>query len=252
MLLHRSSLLVAATALVLQSTALQTNPSRFSRRDFVTAASTLATLTAAGLSSPPVALAEGDEPAAAPPAGTEQDGYKVFKTSSGLQYIELAEGNSPTPRYGQLLSIKYTGYLKLPNKANKEKFDSDEFLVKHGNGRTIAGLDEGLHTMREGGKRRIIIPPKLGFTDSALGPVPVSPFARLKLNSLLEEMVKVRGGNLIYDVELVKIVTDEADQGYYEDSTLTEDEFELLKANIQKSGGGKLGVPAAAENVGQA
>ena len=53
------------------------------------------------------------------------------------------------------------------------------------------------------------------FVDSGLGPVPQSPFSRLQLNKLLEEMIKVRGGNLIYDVEMVRFVSDEAD---YDDS----------------------------------
>lgn len=222
-MLLRTSLLLSA--LLLQSTALQTN--NFSRRDFV-AASALATT---------IGLQQAPPPALAADTAAAPDEFTVYKTNSGLQYIELSEGNpdSTSPRYGQLLSIKYTAYLKLPTKSEKTKFDSDEFLLKHGNGRLIAGLDEGLHTMKEGGKRRLIIPPKLGFVEGGLGPVPQSPFSRLQLNQLLEEMVKVKAGNLIYDVELVKVVDDEADQGYYEDSNLTDEQFETLKENIQKN-----------------
>jgi hypothetical protein len=135
----------------------------------------------------------------------------------------LIEGSGPSPNYGQLCSIKYTAYLKLPNRPDKQRFDADTFLLKHGNGRLIAGLDEGLHTMKVGGQRRLIIPPKLGFVDDALGPVPESPFDRMRLNQLLADMVEQRGGNLIYDVQLLNVIDDEADQGYYDDFSLTED-----------------------------
>jgi hypothetical protein len=87
--------------------------------------------------------------------------------------------------------------------------------------------------MKVGGKRRIIIPPKLGFVDSGLGPLPQSPFDRFRLNGLLDKMIEKRGGDLIYDVELVSVIDDEADQGYYEDSSLTEEQFNTLRDNIQ-------------------
>jgi len=167
-------------------------------------------------------------------ASEKNDEVKVFETPSGLKYIEVKEGSGETtPRYGQLLSITYTGYIKLPNQ-DKQKFDSSTFLVKHGNGRTIPGLDEGLHTMKAGGVRRLIIPPKLGYVEVGLGPLPESPLARYKLSNLLDDMVTVRGGNVIFDVELESFIDDEADQGYYEDASLTPEQFDTLRTNLQK------------------
>lgn len=164
----------------------------------------------------------------------KSDEVQVFATPSGLKYIDLREGEgNVTPRYGQLLAIKYTGYIKLPN-SEKQKFDASTFLVKHGNGRTIPGLDEGLHTMKAGGVRRLIIPPKLGYVQVGLGPLPESPFARLKLSKLLDDMVEQRGGNVIFDVELKSFIDDEADQGYYEDASLTPEQFDTLRTNLQK------------------
>ncbi len=168
------------------------------------------------------------------------DGFKLFSTKSGLKYIELREGTGASPKYGNFVSISYKAYVKLPEgkstNSKLQEYDSDSsYLVKHGNGRMIPGLDEGLHTMKVGGKRRIIIPPKLGYVGpGVLGPLPDSPIGRYKLNKLLDEMVEVRGGNVVFDVELRSVVEDEADQGYYGDGSLTPEEFNTLRINLQQ------------------
>lgn len=169
------------------------------------------------------------------------EGYQIVKTDSGLQYIELEEGTtgytSKTPQYGQLCVISYTGYLQLPKDNKKTKFASQSgFVLKHGNGKLIAGLDEGLHTMKRGGRRRLIIPPKLGFVADGLGPIPEMPWQRDKLNSLLNQMVEQRGGRLIYDVQLERFFDDEADQGYYQDDEISPEEFAELNRRLN---GGK-------------
>jgi hypothetical protein len=152
--------------------------------------------------------------------------------------VELLPGTSNiSPDYGQLVSITYTSYIQLPNQ-KKQQFDSSKgFLFKHGSGRCIAGLDEGIHTMKVGGLRRLLIPPKLGYVDSGLGPMPIGWLARMKLNGLLDKMVEVKAGTLIMDVQLVSVLEDEADQGYYSDSSLSPEDFETLKNNLQSKSG---------------
>ena len=175
-------------------------------------------------------------------AAAEDGEQEVFKLPSGLKYIELKEGTGPTPMYGQLVSISYKGYIKLP--ASKEDANpkpqlfgqSPAYLLKHGNARTIGGLDQGLHTMRVGGSRRLIIPAKLGYVQSGLGPLPPSPWDRFRLNNLLDDMVRLQGGNLVFEVTLLSAIDDEADQGYYNDASLTPEEFETLRANLQRKG----------------
>lgn len=167
------------------------------------------------------------------------EGFQVFKTGSGLKYIELEEGkvgdSSKTPQYGQLCVISYTAYLQLPKDNKKTKFASQSgFVLKHGNGKLIAGLDEGLHTMKRGGQRRLIIPPKLGFVAGGLGPIPEMPWERSALNRLLTEMVEQRGGNLIYDVKLERFFDDEADQGYYGDDEISPEEFAELNRRLNR------------------
>ena len=177
---------------------------------------------------------------AAPEATSSAGGVTVFKTKSGLQFIDLKEGSGPTPRYGNFVTISYKAYIKLPDvkgtTSKLEEFDSDNaYLVKHGNGRNVPGLDEGLHTMRVGGMRRIIVPPKLGYVTSGIGPIPVGPLGRWKLNNLLDRMVEVKGGNLIFDVEMKNLMEDEADQGYYDDDSLSPEDFDRLRDNIQSA-----------------
>lgn len=182
-------------------------------------------LTASGIAIPQKATAEE---------------LSVFKLASGLKYVDLKEGTGPTPKYGQIVSVAYTGYLKLPSTAKNpdpqpEQFDFDEaFVYKHGNGRVISGLDEGIHTIKVGGTRRLLIPPKLGYVDIGLGPVPAYPWDRSKLNRLLGKMVEQKGGTLVFQVTLNSIIDDEADQGYYQDASLTPEEFATLRKNLQQ------------------
>jgi FKBP-type peptidyl-prolyl cis-trans isomerase len=198
------------------------------RRDLL--ASSLAAVAAVCL--PSISSAD-DEPA--PVLTKDGEGVIMYKTQSGLKYIELEAGNPSykTPRYGQMCIITYTAYLKLPNAKEKEQFDStSNFIIKHGNSKMIPGLDEGLHTMKVGGLRRVIIPPKLGFVASGLGPLPENPINRWKLNRLLENMITQKGGNLVYDVRLERVIDDEADQGYYEDEELSEEEMDELRKRL--------------------
>ena len=84
-------------------------------------------------------------------------------TGSGLKYVDLVEGTGSTPQPGQLLSVNYTGTLE-----NGTKFDSSydrgqpmefKFVTQP----MIKGWDEGLKTMKVGGKRKLIVPPSLGY-----------------------------------------------------------------------------------------
>ncbi len=84
-------------------------------------------------------------------------------TPSGLQYEDLVEGTGAQPRAGQTVVVHYTGWL-----TNGQKFDSsvdrgDPFSFPLGQGRVIKGWDEGVATMKVGGKRKLTIPPELGY-----------------------------------------------------------------------------------------
>jgi FKBP-type peptidyl-prolyl cis-trans isomerase len=94
-------------------------------------------------------------------------------TSSGLQYVELTIGTGATAESGQTVTVHYTGWLE-----NGKKFDSSidrgqPFSFPLGAGRVIKGWDEGVKGMKVGGKRKLIIPSKLGYgTQGAGGVIP--------------------------------------------------------------------------------
>ena len=97
------------------------------------------------------------------------------KTSSGLVYEDIVVGSGARPISGQTVSVMYTGWL---DDFDSEKiFDSSyerrrpiTFAV--GTGRVIKGWDEALLSMQVGGKRRVIIPPALGYGSKGAGYIP--------------------------------------------------------------------------------
>ncbi|MEB3273684.1 MAG: FKBP-type peptidyl-prolyl cis-trans isomerase [Prochlorothrix sp.] len=107
-------------------------------------------------------------------------------TESGLQYVDLVVGTGATPQAGQTVVVHYTGTLE-----NGRKFDSSldrnsPFSFRLGAGQVIKGWDEGLSTMQVGGKRKLVIPPELGYGSRKIGPIPAN-------------------STLIFEVELLRI-----------------------------------------------
>jgi peptidylprolyl isomerase len=90
-------------------------------------------------------------------------------TPSGLKYTDEVVGNGPSPRVGQKVIVHYTGWL-----TNGTKFDSSvdrgqPFDFTLGRGEVIRGWDEGVATMKVGGKRKLVIPPDLGYGSRGAG-----------------------------------------------------------------------------------
>jgi peptidylprolyl isomerase len=154
----------------------------------------VATLTAA--------CGDGDEEASPTPAasatplppGTPVTGGppavsgETITTASGLKYIDIEVGSGAAPQTGQTVVLTYTGWLA----ADGTKFDAS---VDHGQplsfaigtGKVIKGWDEGVATMKVGGKRRLIIPPDLAYGENGYpGVIPAN-------------------AELIFDVDLLEI-----------------------------------------------
>jgi peptidylprolyl isomerase len=150
---------------------------RFQHTMLSTLAIALTVLTASAVSMPNTAMA--------------QTAGKAMTTASGLQIIDSKVGTGATPKPGQICVVHYTGWLYQDGQKGK-KFDSSvdrndplEFPV--GQRKVIAGWDEGVASMKVGGKRTLIIPPELGYGARGAGGV-IPPNA-----------------TLIFDVELLDV-----------------------------------------------
>jgi len=130
--------------------------------------------------------AEAAEPEAES-AATEKTG-EVITTDSGLKYIDVEVGDGATPQTGQTVVVHYTGTL-----ADGTKFDSSldagrqPFSFPIGMGRVIAGWDEGVGSMKVGGKRKLIIPSELAYGADGRPPV-IPPNAELHFDVELLEI----------------------------------------------------------------
>ena len=116
----------------------------------------------------------------------------IVTTGSGLQFIDQAVGAGIAPQRGQRVVVHYTGWLYEDGKRGA-KFDSSvdrgqPFEFPLGVGRVIGGWDEGVATMRPGGKRTLIIPPALGYGDRGF-PGAIPPNATLMFDV---ELIEVR------------------------------------------------------------
>jgi len=127
----------------------------------------------------------------APTTATAQTVGKTMTTPSGLQITDSKIGTGATPRPGQICVMHYTGWLYQDGVKGK-KFDSSvdrgqpfEFAI--GQHQVIGGWDEGVATMKVGGKRTLIIPPALGYGARGAGGL-IPPNA-----------------TLIFDVELLAV-----------------------------------------------
>ncbi len=91
----------------------------------------------------------------------------MTQTPSGLSYEDTQAGTGASPQKGQTCVMHYTGWLYV-NGAKGAKFDSSldrgqPFEFPLGMGRVIKGWDEGVASMKIGGKRTLVIPPALGY-----------------------------------------------------------------------------------------
>jgi peptidylprolyl isomerase len=114
-----------------------------------------------------------------PEQGAEQSATTgAVKTASGLSYTDIVKGTGAAPISGKNVTVHYTGTLE-----NGKKFDSSvdrgqPFVFRIGAGEVIPGWDEGVISMRVGGKRRLVIPPQLGYGANGAGGV-IPPNATL-------------------------------------------------------------------------
>lgn len=112
----------------------------------------------------------------------------THKLPDGLAYIDQVVGKGAQPQAGQSVSVQYVGRLTSGKVFDSSRAHDGPITFTLGTGQVIKGWDEGLATMRVGGKRRLIIPPALAYGDRSVGD------GLIPANS-----------TLIFDVELVSV-----------------------------------------------
>jgi peptidylprolyl isomerase len=117
---------------------------------------------------------------------TEVDEADYITTDSGLMYYDIVEGEGAMPEQGETVIVHYTGWLEDGTKFDSSLDRGEPFAFVLGQGQVIPGWDEGLATMKVGGKRQLRIPAELGYGDTGSGAIPP-------------------GATLIFDIELLSI-----------------------------------------------
>jgi peptidylprolyl isomerase len=111
----------------------------------------------------------------------------IITTASGLQYQEITVGTSASPVHGKQVTVHYTGTLVDGKKFDSSRDRNDPFTFIIGVGQVIKGWDEGVASMKVGGRRTLTIPADLGYGARGAGGV-IPPNA-----------------TLVFDVELLSV-----------------------------------------------
>jgi len=122
-----------------------------------------------------------------PQVATQVDEADYTTTDSGLKYYDLKVGTGNIPVTGQTVVVHYTGWLEDGTQFDSSLDRGEPINFVFGEGNVIPGWDEGLATMKVGGKRQLVIPAELGYGDQGAGSV-IPPSA-----------------TLIFEVELLEI-----------------------------------------------
>ena len=142
------------------------------------------TSSSATASSSPAPAATAKAPAEAPaPAGSPQE----VVLGNGLKYVDVKVGDGPIAEAGMTAIVHYTGWLVDGTKFDSSLDRGQPFSFALGQGQVIPGWDQGVKGMRVGGKRKLTIPPELGYGERGAPPA-IPPNA-----------------TLVFDVELVGV-----------------------------------------------
>lgn len=106
---------------------------------------------------------------------------------TGLKIEEIKVGTGAQPAQGDKISVHYTGWLTNGTKFDSSKDRNVPFEFTLGAGQVIKGWDQGFAGMKEGGIRKLTIPPELGYGARAIGPIPSN-------------------STLVFEVELLKVL----------------------------------------------
>jgi peptidylprolyl isomerase len=107
-----------------------------------------------------------------PQVATKVDAKDFTTTASGLKYYDLKVGTGDSPTKGQTVVVAYTGWLEDGTIFDSSLDSGQPFLFQIGTGSVIPGWDEGVATMKPGGKRQMVIPAALAYGPTGQGTIP--------------------------------------------------------------------------------
>ncbi|KAG5190029.1 hypothetical protein JKP88DRAFT_299968, partial [Tribonema minus] len=139
-------------------------------------------------------------------------------TDSGLSYADIKIGTGREVEVGRRVNMHFIGRLAGRQGWQFENTyeNGEPFRFTLGRDRVLLGLEEGVKGMREGGKRRLVVPSTIGYVDKSIMPVPVSFSNRQRLYAtVLNEVRRTRerealgqdlAGVVVLDVEVVRVL----------------------------------------------
>ena len=122
-------------------------------------------------------LADPPKKGAKPPAKTAKP--KTVTTKSGLKYIDEVVGKGASPKTGQEVTVHYVGTLLTGKKFDSSRDRGMPFTFVIGKGQVIPGWDEGVMSMKVGGKRKLIVPANLAYGPGGTPDGTIPPNATL-------------------------------------------------------------------------
>jgi FKBP-type peptidyl-prolyl cis-trans isomerase FkpA len=111
----------------------------------------------------------------------------MTRASSGFWYADIAPGQGDSAVAGRTVTVHYTGWLPDGTKFDSSRDRGEPFAFTLGAGQVISGWDEGVKGMKVGGRRKLVLPPQLGYGD--VGAPPAIP----------------PNATLVFDVEVLKV-----------------------------------------------
>lgn len=114
------------------------------------------------------------------------DTTSFLKTSSGLKYAVIKDGEGKFADSGSVVTVHYSGYLEDGTKFDSSVERDEPFSFLLGMGQVIPGWDEGIKLMKKGSKVKLMIPPNLAYGEMELEKIPAN-------------------STLVFDIELLDI-----------------------------------------------